>query len=242
MQCVKNKVDVLDAFYHLNNIDVGCVTESWCINGETDLLHIADYTVAAYYERRSMTHGGVVILLRDDLSFRSCEKINLLSVESAFECAAVRVTCDSHDIVIVCIYRTRDGSIPLLLSKLEECLAVVTSMRGVNRIMICGDLNIDYLTDGNDKKELVDVLSSFNLYCVFNEPTRVAAHSSTGIDYICTNFNDSLSHREVCHNALSDHSAQLISFPVNKVSNLAPKAYSVCRSLPRRILTVLKTV
>lgn len=67
---------------------------------------------------------------------------------------------------------------------------------------------------------LTDILNSFNLFSAFKEPTRYTANSSTGIDYIITNFNFDVSLFRVIPNVLSDHTAQCKSSAGSSDSNL----------------------
>jgi hypothetical protein len=79
------------------------------------------------------------------------------------------------------------------------------------QIIICGDININYLLDTNKKKQLNIVLNSFNLYSTVHFPTRIKNESSTMIDNIffdTTQFNNFIVFPIL--NGLSDHDTQLL--------------------------------
>lgn len=69
---------------------MACVTETWYVNGETSVVHVEGYSVAAGYERRTMTHGGVLILVTDGLDFDVCD-LNRFCMGMVFECVGVAV-------------------------------------------------------------------------------------------------------------------------------------------------------
>jgi hypothetical protein len=51
-------------------------------------------------------------------------------------------------------------------------------------VVLCGDINVNYLTDNNKKKKLDLLLASFNLLSTVNFPTRLQIGSATVIDNI----------------------------------------------------------
>jgi hypothetical protein len=79
------------------------------------------------------------------------------------------------------------------------------------KLIICGDLNIDNLTDNDKKRQLDAVLLTYNLSAIVHFPTRSQGYSSTAIDYIfidtykCINCAAS-----PLHNGLLDHDTQLL--------------------------------
>ena len=78
-------------------------------------------------------------------------------------------------------------------------------------IIICGDVNINYLMDNNRRSQLDAVLHSYNLTGVVEFPTRFGLNSQTAIDNIfidiSTNGNYEL---YPLINGLSDHDAQML--------------------------------
>jgi hypothetical protein len=77
--------------------------------------------------------------------------------------------------------------------------------------VLCGDINVNYLSDNNKKKQMELILASYNLLSTVNFPTRIQNGSATAIDNI---FVDAfLQGNYVIYplfNGLSDHDAQLI--------------------------------
>ena len=58
-----------------------------------------------------------------------------------------------------------------------------------DKIILCGDLNIDFLSYSESRNILVDIMGTCNIDFIINEPTRYTVNSSSSIDYICTNFS-----------------------------------------------------
>lgn len=136
-----------------------------------------------------------------------------MSVDCIFECSAIEFKILNDLYIVICIYRTPDSNVSLFLSKFEESLHYISD-RNPNRIIICGDLNIDILCNDKNKNDLIVLVKSYFILPVFEEVTRLC--SGTGLDYIMTNFNNDIYDKDVIHTGLSDHSAQRIAFNVNR--------------------------
>jgi hypothetical protein len=81
------------------------------------------------------------------------------------------------------------------------------------KLIIFGDINIDYLTDNERRKQLDAMLVSYNLAATVHFPTRVQNQSCRAIDnifidkYKFTKYTAS----SISYNGLSDHDAQLLT-------------------------------
>jgi len=78
-------------------------------------------------------------------------------------------------------------------------------------IIICGDVNVNYLIDNNWRSQLIAVLHSYNLAGIVEFPTRFGLNSQTAIDNV---FIDTSTIGKYdlypLINGLSDHDAQLL--------------------------------
>jgi len=78
-------------------------------------------------------------------------------------------------------------------------------------MIICGDINIDYLKTPKYKSQLDLLMASYNLSSIIEFPTRVTENTSTAIDNI---FIGKIKNNEYAVepmvNGLSDHDAQLL--------------------------------
>ena len=75
---------------------------------------------------------------------------------------------------------------------------------GNKEIIIIGDLNINYLKNG-DHRNLTDNIALLGLNQIVNKPTRVTKASNTLIDIILTNRPGNLCSVNVILSSLSDH-------------------------------------
>jgi exonuclease III len=76
--------------------------------------------------------------------------------------------------------------------------------------IICGDININCLSDSERKSRLDALLRTYNLKGTVNFPNRVQGNSATAIDNIFIDITrlDNYSIRAII-NGLSDHDAQI---------------------------------
>jgi hypothetical protein len=96
------------------------------------------------------------------------------------------------------------------------CLYVCILLRPLHKtelkLIICGDINIDYLTDNERKKQLDAVLLSYNLAATVHFPTRAQNQYCRVIDNIFIDkFKFTKHTASPINNGLSDHDAQLLT-------------------------------
>jgi len=78
-------------------------------------------------------------------------------------------------------------------------------------LIICGDINVNYLQDSRHKSLLNSPLASFNLDSAVNFPTRINSKSSTIIDNVFIDKSKNHNYSIIpISNGLSDHDAQVI--------------------------------
>jgi len=111
------------------------------------------------------------------------------------------------------VYRAPTENFNLFLNRMDD---IIKTLDKVDlQLIICGDVNIDYLTD--NKRQLDTVLLTYNLSAIVYFPTISQGYSNTAIDnifidtYQFINFTVS-----PLHNGLSDHDAQVLK--INNVN------------------------
>jgi hypothetical protein len=104
----------------------------------------------------------------------------------------------------------------VLWQSIEHPLALVTCFLGLYdiiktpykvdlKLIICGDINIDYLTDNDKKRQLDAVLLTYNLSATLHFPTRSQGYSSTATDNIVIDTYKFINYTaSPLHNGLSD--------------------------------------
>jgi len=96
-------------------------------------------------------------------------------------------------------------------------------------IVICADVNVNYLIDNNRRSQLDAVLNSYNLVGIAEFQTRFGLNSQTAIDNV---FIDTSTIRKYdlypFINGLSDHDAQLL------ILNTGQKKENECHAYTKR--------
>jgi len=122
---------------------------------------------------------------------------------------------------IKAVYRAPTGN--LFLNKLADAIKS-THTAILNRIL-CGDINVDYLTENYRKRQLDSVLQTHNITTIVTFPTRCHGTSSITIDNIFID-NSKIPNYTVStfFNGQSDHDAQLF---IIKNTNLQSQVHYV---------------
>lgn len=215
-----NKSDLLGI--HLNElseegkpIDIICITEHNMKEGDHQHLHITNYSLATCYTRHDR-NGGSCILIKNTHKF---EVINVKkwAIPHLIECCAIKLS--SHPIIIICMYRPPNNNkdkISSFFDNLDTMLKEIC-LKHNNKIVLCGDFNIDICKNSKTSVTFQNILRSYNLILGTRSPTRL--RSGTCIDNIVHNIRGSRC--EVKELALSDHTAQLLKCRVKKTCTLS---------------------
>jgi hypothetical protein len=83
---------------------------------------------------------------------------------------------------IIAIYRPPSGNFNKFMSHLETIIHQLYNPK--IELIICGDINMNYLEESNRVKQLNSLFQTFSLVNVVSFPTRVHGYSSTSIDNI----------------------------------------------------------
>ena len=110
---------------------------------------------------------------------------------------------------IMVVYRAPTGNFNLFLNRLDDSIKSI--YRADSNLILCGDINIDYLTENDRKRQRDSVLQTYNLTATVTFPTRSQGISNSTIDNIFLD-NSKISNYTASplFNGLSDHDAQLL--------------------------------
>jgi hypothetical protein len=200
-----NKVDELVNSWTTQSPHILCLTEHHLHNHEINSTCIQYYNLGARYCRKNCNGGGVSIFVHVTLLFSNIE-LDGLCKDQDLEVCAVQLHFSSIIFHILCVYRPPTGNFSYFLSSLESILNQIYSIT-IN-VIICGDININYLDNTNNKLQLDPPLASYNFYSIVDFPTRISNCPSTAVDnifidvFINTNFTI-----KPLPNGLSDHDA-----------------------------------
>lgn len=206
-----NKSDLLVAsLKSLESVqDIICLTEHNMSSCDLFSLNIPNYSVGSVFNRKNR-RGGCCILVQNSHKFTPINDIKKYSTEGIIECSGIHLS--DHKLYIFCIYRPPKVS----AEDFNKFFRTLDSLLnrfcfGKNKVILCGDFNINTLKKSKESTELMQIMSSFNLKIGINEPTRMA--SGTCIDNFM--FNIRGCEAGVRELALSDHTAQILTCPVN---------------------------
>lgn len=184
---------------------VVCLTETWLQQGNADLISLPGYSKVDHYVRESRTHGGVSLYVKNGITHRNI-KLNDVFTDDTFE--GVAAVFKELNLVVACIYHVPKANVDFFFLKLEKLLSKITELYPKHTITICGDLNIDNLTDDPVSVGLRQLFQTFGLITHIKVPTRIGATSATAIDHIATNLEKPVI--QVFENGISDHTAQVV--------------------------------
>jgi len=222
MQCLGNKVLVLDSALENKSYDFLFMTEHWQREVQLKEIHLQNFTLRSYFCRNDLIHGGVAIFKNDKCNTNDVN-LDLLEycIEGVFEVAGVKL--DSIRYVLIVVYRTPNVNFSLFISAFQELLLHISSYN--YKIVIGGDFNLDFLGPSGNLSIFRDLLDCFNLKITIGIPTRVTATSSTCIDnFLIDNVLECRSN--VVNYGLSDHYFQVLEIKTKCQLSGEPKPRS----------------
>lgn len=204
----------------MHDIDIVCLTEHWLTEVELSTFKINNYFVSATYCRKHFKNGGVMILHKNlNLEIKEINNLSQFCEEKTFEVCGVEIKIGNDTIKLLSMYRSPAADINHFLLKLDTILNNIC--KNGCKVILCGDFNIDYLSVSNSKKQLIDIIQSYDIYMRLSEPTRYSANVNSCIDYICTNFRNDHNYcsYSICKNGISDHTGQILTYNTYNLDN-----------------------
>jgi exonuclease III len=184
-----------------------CLSEHHLNYNELCRTYIEHYNFSAAFCRKDFKLGGSCIFMREGLKFLDVN-LSAFCKEKDPEVCAVKLPFPQGNICVLAIYRAPSGNFAYFLKGLDAILKSLYEAK--LKLMICGDVNINYLVNSN-KKQLDDLLSSFNLFSTVDFLTRIQSNSASAIDNIFIDLHscgDYIIRPHVI--GLSDHDAQIV--------------------------------
>jgi exonuclease III len=180
-----------------------CLTEHHLRTEEIAKTNPDQYTLGAQFWRQRHKQGGVCIYVSNNINLEQ------YIIEKDLEICALKIRTLSNSFIILGIYRSPTGNFNYFLNQLESILNKLYKVS--TDLIICGDFNINHLSDTPRKLLLESLLASYNLFSTVKFPTRILNNSSTLIDNIYINMNRYDFLVSPLINGLSDHDAQILN-------------------------------
>lgn len=181
---LRNKLPILRDI--IDEYDILTLQETWL--DEFSYTKIPNYSVIRK-DRKNSTHGGVAILIKNNIPFRIME--NIFYCEKSLETVAITIPYQINNnnkdesLLIVSLYRN-----PSKVTTTNEWTQLFNSIKDYKNIILTGDFNIHHYSWGANKtcpsgESLVETLSDYNLYILndgshtyFSTKTTVASDGS----------------------------------------------------------------
>nr|CAI5857876.1 unnamed protein product [Callosobruchus analis] len=175
------------------------------------------YDLATYHCRREFTHGGVAIFIQRNIAYKPIKGLQPFIKDRVCECAGISVHLNSVSYAILVFYRPPCADFNVFFNLFNHILCYV--LQNFKFVILCGDLNVDWLTSSKNKEIISDIFESFDLkYILPTESTRDHNNSKSAIDYIVTNIPSS--HAGNIDINISDHKLQFFQFETTHETSL----------------------
>ena len=206
-----------------SDFEIICFSETWLSKGTIDLVNFTNYNHYHTVREDGRRGGGVSVFL----SYRFKAKIldNITVVEQFIESLFVQFKYGGKLMLVGIIYRPPSSDLLLFLSKMEDILMSIGRQK-YDRVLICGDFNIDILNVDGDAStsNFINLLSSHFLLPLITRPTRISNNSYSLIDNIFSqNLNNFTS--GILLSDISDHYPVFSVFK-DVLNNCQPKNHS----------------
>jgi exonuclease III len=227
---LRRKTDELISTISPNFPHVLCFSEHHLKTFDLNHIDISGYKLGAAYSRQDLKGGGACIFVQNNLE---CTNIGLdkYCKEQDIEICVIKLTSIlyNNNIIIMAVYRAPSGNFNLFLKRLDDILKLFYKVG--SKIILCGDINVDYLIEDVKKRQLNELLLTYNLTPIVHFPTRTLGSSSTATDNIFLDTNTFFNYTvSPLYNGLADHDAQLLT-----INNLNLQLYSHCTHTTRSL-------
>jgi hypothetical protein len=181
VRSLRKKTYELLSYLYPNLPHVVRLTEHHLNAMELRHVNLENYTLGAQFCRALFEKGGVVVYVHNSLNFTNTD-LSKHSKEKDIEICAVKLNLNSTVVCIIAIYRAPSGNFNYFLQSLDNVLQSLYTP--ALHIIICGDININYLVDNEQKKQFDNLLHMYNLIGIVYFSIRHNSFSSSAIDNI----------------------------------------------------------
>ena len=147
-----NKTDELISSMFPVNPHILCITEHHLKDTEINQINVEGFKLCTAYSRKTMKKGGVCIFTQNGLI---CSKIDLKKYcsDQDIDICMINLQTTYTRLHIMVVYRAPTGDFNLFLNRLDDSIKSIYKTK--SNLMICGDINTDYLSENNRKKNSI---------------------------------------------------------------------------------------
>lgn len=177
------------------------------------MIKINNFHIGSSYCRELQDGGGVCILIDNSIEYKERTDISALSVESNFEICAIDLL-NVNKLLINVYWPNSTKGIETFFTCLEKLLKMITNKDKNKCITIGGDFNVDFLKESKLKRQLQNLMLTYDFHQLVKEPTRVTKNSSTCLDLIFVNYYNTDLKVNVQEFGFSDHKGVECNLPL----------------------------
>ena len=166
---LKGKVDELISSIFPNFPHILCFSEHHFKHSGLSQINIEGFKLCTAYCRQTIKRGGVCIFIQNSLEYSMID-VNKHCKDQDIEICMLNLKTVSSSSHIMVVYRAPTGNFNLFLNKLDDSIKSI--YRTDLNLIVCGDMNIDYLIDNTRKRQLDTILKTYNLTAIVTFPTR----------------------------------------------------------------------
>ena len=184
-----------------NTFTAVAISETWLEDGQDTLYNLEGYEIF-FNNRTRRKCGGVALFIDKRYITKQVSKMSIV-VDNIMESITVELEIkNSKNAIISCVYRTPGSCIDTFRDLLMGMYDKITNKK---MLFVCGDTNIDLLSENNTTTEFINSMYSMSLYPTITRPTRITTHSTTLIDNIFINIIDKKIVSGIIMNDATDH-------------------------------------
>ena len=175
---------------------------------ELDQINVDGFRLGATYCRQVVKRCSVCIFVLKNFKYTNID-LSKCCKDQDIEVCVLKLKSTLFNACIMAVYSAPTGNFNLFLNRLDDIFK--TLYRVDSRLIICGDINIDYITDNDKKRQLDAVLLTYNLSAIVHFPTRSQGYSSAAINNIFIETYKFINYTaSPLYKGLSDHDAELL--------------------------------
>ena len=206
IRSINNKLNDLKIIIEqISYPDIIIITESW-LSPDTEFLFCLPNYKAYFCSRLVKKGGGIIVFVKD---LHKSNLIDLVNKEGGdVQALGIKVRpCNFENFLLIATYSPNVNYSSVLVNTLEQLIL----KHNKDRIILAGDMNVDWLTSSASRNDLAILYSCYNLTICNSLPTRTFKNTSTLIDHIAVNFCDKNIELHGITNDLSDHDILLLN-------------------------------
>jgi hypothetical protein len=206
--------------YNIDKDTETCVVDEYNIDKDTEACAVDEYKID------KDTEACAVDEYKIDKDNEACA-VDEYNIDKDAEVCAIQLDSTFDKLCILIIYRFPRSDFTNFLKRLDLFLQKLYNNK--YNIVVCGDINVNYLIYNNRRSQLDAVLHSYNPMGRVEFPTRFGLNSQTAIGNV---FIDIFTNRKYdlypLINGLPDHDAQLL------ILNMGQKKKNECHTYTKR--------